>query len=388
MASVKVVLKANQPKKDGTIPILIRVTIDRKVKYYSTGQSVKAEHFREGTENWVYRHPDSVLINSVIEKKRSELAAAILKAEIDGAYIDINTLSGKKRSEGTMFAAVRHRLNIAEERNQVAMYQRLHAKLELLKKAWGRDVPLADLSKTWVEKYVTFRLAAGMKKITIKKDLSDLSNCLNALERFEGVDWFKKVRKTIVADPVSKEKLSLSDIKELERVGLNGLNDVARDMWLFAYYTHGMRFENVATFKKSSIKGNVIKYRMNKGKKFREIFIHDKLKKIIDKYCNKPFMFPVVKKEIPDIWRKKDIIGSANALINAHLKRVAIICGIEVNLSHHIARHTFAYLSKKRKVHTEIIQEALGHSDLQTTKIYLASFSDDEINDAVKGLYD
>ena len=388
MASVKVLLKANQPKKDGTIPVLIRVTIDRRVKYFSTGQAVKVHQFKEGQENWVHHHPDAVLINSAIEKKRSELVSQILKAEVDERRIDIDTISGKKPKGGTVFSVIRLRMNTAEQRNQVAMYDRLHAKLELLKKAWGRDIALADLSKTWVEKYVTYRLSKGMKKITIKKDLSDLSNCLNALEKFEGIDWFKKVRKGITADPSSKEKLTLQNIKELEKVQLTGLLDIARDMWLFSYYTHGMRFENVATFKRVMIKGEVIKYRMNKGKKLREIFVHERLKNIIDKYDSRPFMFPVIKKEITDVWQKKNIIGSANALINAHLKRVAIICGIEVKLSMHIARHTFAYLSLQRGVGYSVLKDALGHSSYAMTEIYLKSLSDEQVNEAVKGLYD
>lgn len=384
MASIKILLREDQPKKDGTYPVLIRVIVDRQVKYFSTGHSVKKTQFRDGE---VIHHPDQVLINASIEGKRSALSSQILKADIEGSRVDVNSLSGKKKRGSTFFTAIKLKMETLEQRNQAGMFHRLGSKLKILKKIWGRDVPLADLSKSWVDKFVTQRLKDGVKISTIKKDLSDFSVVLNSID-FGGVDYFKRANRTLKPDPVNREKLSLGDIKLLEDTKLSGLNEVARDMFLFAFYAHGMRFESVATFDVKTIRGSVIRYRMEKGKKVREILIHDKLQKIIDKYSGKPYLFPVIKKPIGSVWDKKNVIGSANALINTHLKRVAIICGIEKNLSTHIARHSFATLSLKRKVSMEVLKDALGHSNFATTKAYLSSFNDDEINEAVKGLYD
>lgn len=387
MGSVKVVLKQSQPKKDGTIPILIRVITHRRAKYISTGYAVKESQFREGQENWVYKHSDAILINAAIESKRSKYAAQIYTSDINDTKISIDDFGKQKKGRGTFYTAIKMRMNTLEANNQVPMYNRLRAKLNVLKLAWSKDVLLADLSKEWVAKYISHRRAKGIKLSSIKKDLSDFSNVLNNID-YDGKDWFKLAQRTLKADPVNREKLSLEEIKALEGAVLTGLNDVARDMFLFAYYCHGMRFQNVAMFEKSMIKNGVIRYRMNKGKKMREIDVHDRLAGIISKYNAKPYLFPVVKELIKDNWQKKNVIDSANALINAHLKRVAIICGIEKNLSTHIARHSFSYLSLNRGVSMEILKDALGHSNFGTTQVYLKSLSDSKINEAVKGLYD
>lgn len=280
-------------------------------------------------------------------------------------------------------------MNALEGRNQVAMYNRLRARLKLLKQAWGKDVLLADLDKKWVEKYIKFRMDAGNKVSTIKKDLGDFSVVINSVEGYKGENPFHKAQSTLKAEKPVKIKLTLQEIRSMETTKLSGLNDVARDMFLFAFYTHGMRFENVATFKTESIKNGVLSYRMNKAKKLREIQVHPKLQAIIDKYKGKHlYLFPVVKQKITDNWVKKEIIGSATALINANLKRVAIICGIDKPLTTHIARHTFASLSLKRNVSRDILKDALGHSSYAVTEMYLDSLSDDDINEAVKGLYD
>lgn len=388
MASLKLVLKINQPKKDGTIPILIRVINERRTKYISTGYAVKEHQFHEGTDNWVIKHPDAHLYNAALEAKRSEIAEQIYKADIEKSFLDIDQLGKHKKKSGTFFTAVKTRLNMLEDRNQPAMYEKLRAKLKILRDIWEKDVYLVDLNKQLVDQYVTARLKKGINVNTIKKELSYFSGVLSAIE-FTGADPFSRAQKNLKGSKVKKEKLSAEDIKLLEKTKMTGLVAVARDMFLFAFYTHGMRFENVATFREDMIKNGMIRYQMNKGKDTRDIEISTKLQRIIDRYKgNKPYLFPVVKKEVKSVWDKKAIIGSANAIINTHLKRVAVICGIEKNLTTHISRHTFAFLTLKRNVSHAVIKDALGHSSIRTTEMYLESLSDDEINKAVKGLYD
>lgn len=388
MASVKLILKKNQPKKDGTIPILIRVTNKRKVKYISTGYSVKEHQFKEGTDSWVIRHPDSVLINAALEVKRSTLSETIYKADIANVDLDVDMLDTKKKKTGTFFTALKIRLNMLEDRNQAAMHEKLYAKFKILREAWGSDIYLADINKQKVDQYITYRLKSGIHVNTIKKELSYFSGVLKTVDH-QGPDYFNKAQGNLVAVKSKKDKLTAAEVKSIETTPMIGLAAVARDMWLFAFYSHGMRFENVATFKDSTIKNGHIRYRMNKGKDTREIEITAKLQVIIDRYKgNKPYLFPVIKKEVKSVWDKKSIVGSANTLINTHLKRVAVICGIEKNLTTHLSRHTFAFLTLKRKVPHAIIKDALGHSSIKTTEVYLQSLSDDDINEAVRGLYD
>ena len=56
--------------------------------------------------------------------------------------------------------------------------------------------------------------------------------------------------------------------------------------------------------------------------------------------------------------------------MNSYLKEIADVCGIQKNLSTHIARHTFASLAIANKVSLESIAKMLGHTDIRTTRIY------------------
>ena len=52
----------------------------------------------------------------------------------------------------------------------------------------------------------------------------------------------------------------------------------------------------------------------------------------------------------------------------------------------HVARHSFATVLKRSGVNTSIISEAMGHSSEKVTQIYLDSFENDQIDEAMSNL--
>ena len=52
----------------------------------------------------------------------------------------------------------------------------------------------------------------------------------------------------------------------------------------------------------------------------------------------------------------------------------------------HTARHTYATVLKRSGVSVALISESLGHSDLSTTQIYLDSFENSQIDEAMQHL--
>ena len=60
-----------------------------------------------------------------------------------------------------------------------------------------------------------------------------------------------------------------------------------------------------------------------------------------------------------------------NQKLNCYLKEIAEICGIEKNLTFHLARHTFATtMTLGKGVPIESVSKMLGHTNIQTTQIY------------------
>jgi site-specific recombinase XerD len=72
--------------------------------------------------------------------------------------------------------------------------------------------------------------------------------------------------------------------------------------------------------------------------------------------------------------------------MNAYLKEIGDICGIEKNLTFHLARYTFATtITLTNGVPIETASKMLGHTSLKTTQIY-AKVVDTKIQEDMKVL--
>ena len=61
----------------------------------------------------------------------------------------------------------------------------------------------------------------------------------------------------------------------------------------------------------------------------------------------------------------------SNQKMNAYLKEIADVCGINKQLTFHIARHTFATtITLNNGVPIETVSKMLGHKNLRTTQHY------------------
>ncbi len=61
----------------------------------------------------------------------------------------------------------------------------------------------------------------------------------------------------------------------------------------------------------------------------------------------------------------------SNQRLNSYLKEIGDLCGIDKNLTFHLARHTFATtITLTNGVPIETVSKMLGHNSIRTTQIY------------------
>ena len=76
----------------------------------------------------------------------------------------------------------------------------------------------------------------------------------------------------------------------------------------------------------------------------------------------------------------------SNQKMNSYLKEIGDVCGINKNLTFHLARHTFATTTTLAKgVPIETVSKMLGHTNIKTTQIY-ARITDSKISNDMKAL--
>ena len=110
---------------------------------------------------------------------------------------------------------------------------------------------------------------------------------------------------------------------------------------------------------------------------------------IINKYrnVNSEYLFPILtsyhKTEIQVANRLHKVL----AKLNKHLKEIGLVLNLSIPLTTYVARHSYATVLKTGPgVSTSIISESLGHSSERITQIYLDSFNNEQIDEAMSHL--
>lgn len=109
---------------------------------------------------------------------------------------------------------------------------------------------------------------------------------------------------------------------------------------------------------------------------------------------NKPISIPILPfpQKLLDKYKgklKEDKIlpSKTNAHFNAYLKEIAGLCEIKINLTHHIARKTFATtVLLLNDVPMEVVSKLLGHSRISITQAHYGEILDIKISEELNRL--
>ena len=96
------------------------------------------------------------------------------------------------------------------------------------------------------------------------------------------------------------------------------------------------------------------------------------MQEIVDKYQRNgtDYLLPIINK----VGNEQRQYRNALRLVNNKLKEIAIIVGLQVNLTMYVSRHSWASIAKNKNVPLSVISEGMGHDSEATTQIYLASY--------------
>ena len=132
-----------------------------------------------------------------------------------------------------------------------------------------------------------------------------------------------------------------------------------------------------------------LRYIRQKTGKLIKIGIPQEAIQIIEKYTdeNNSCLFPILNVKVhKTALQKQNRIHKIRGKVNEVLRILGKRLGVETNITTYVARHSFASVLKKSGVNIALISEALGHSDLATTQIYLDSFDNEQVDKAMKNL--
>ena len=163
---------------------------------------------------------------------------------------------------------------------------------------------------------------------------------------------------------------------------------LAVDMFTFSYLMGGINFTDMAFLTDKNIDGGRMVYVRQKTKKLIILPLQEKAVEIMNRYRSpqRKYIFPILDNRERTPRQIRNRIYDVLANVNGHLSDIGKELGIELKISSYTARHSYATVLKRSGVSTSIISESLGHSSERITQIYLDSFDNEQVDEAMKNL--
>lgn len=247
----------------------------------------------------------------------------------------------------------------------------------------GEDIILDDVTPDLMQEYEAFLKANGMTRNTISFYNRILRAVYNrAVEKglSEQRNPFRHVYTGI--DRTVKRALPLKVIRRLRGLDLSQRPncDMARDMFLFSFYTRGMSFIDMAYLRKSDLCNGILSYRRRKTGQRMFVRWEKCMQEIIDKYPNArtEYLLPILR----GTENERTQYRSTQRLVNNNLKKIASMARLPVNLTMYVSRHSWASIARSQHIPVSVISEGMGHDSESTTQIYLASLDNSIIDKA------
>src|ERR1043165_8040633 len=94
MSAIKVVLRKKK-NKDGTLPLAIRITRDRKASFIHLGYNLFEKHWDKDSQRVKKSHPNSVRMNNLIAAKVAEANDKSLELDVTKKYVSAKAVTQK-----------------------------------------------------------------------------------------------------------------------------------------------------------------------------------------------------------------------------------------------------------------------------------------------------
>lgn len=330
--TIATILKKNKANKQGQLPIYIRITIARKVNFFSTGHYILPQQWDNKNQLIKNTHPLAQQWNSEIALIKTSLVNKLLQAQIAGNPMSANQLKSASKHNTNyhnIFEFTNSFIEEVQHKRQpgtLENYRKHLLKLELYHKS--TNLNFEEINADYLSKFEHhLRQTVGNNYThAILKTLRTIFNA--AIKRgFITKYPFQQYEMPIYRSP-DKDYLNTVEIAkmlEYATTTANTIHQQAATYFLLGCYT-GLRISDWHRFtpnNKTIPDGKTLVLQAHKNKEWITIPISKPLAQIIE-----------LIKQLP--------LTIKEPTINEKLKIIAAHLGIQKRITTHTGRHTFA----------------------------------------------
>jgi site-specific recombinase XerD len=398
-ATVNVLCYKSKTLSNGEHPIMLRVCKGGKKKYVGLGISVNPKYWDFEKSKPKRNCPNREQIIKAINEQEQKYSEQILEFSTEQREYSPATLIEavapvrKAKTVDDLFndyicqlkdeGRLGYALSVQQVRNS------------LLKFKGHSDIFFSEIDVNWLKSYESWLRCCKLEDNTIGIRFRTLRAVYN-LALTEGLVKtdlypFKKYKVSKLHKETAKRAITKEQVKQVIEYDVSEVRfykKLAVDMFTFSYLMGGINFTDMASLTDKNIDGGRMVYVRQKTKKLIILPLQEKAVEIMNRYRSpqRKYIFPILDNRERTPRQIRNRIYDVLANVNGHLNDIGKELGIELKISSYTARHSYATVLKRSGVSTSIISESLGHSSERITQIYLDSFDNEQVDEAMKNL--
>jgi site-specific recombinase XerD len=400
MATISVILFTSKVLRDGSHPIMLRVTENRKPKYIGLGYYATKEQWDLKKQRPNKKHPNKLELEMLIAKRLQDAEKLSMEGEVNNQRISPENLLSEVKNLKKITSFIDYGSEYCERLKQQGRIKTAkiykEAVFKILRLLDKKVIAFQDITVPLLNKFEAELLKNGVSENSISVYMRALRAVYNrglTEAVVKNLDSPFKVYKVSKLDNRTvKRAITKAQINSIVNLKLepNSKIEFAKDVFLFSYYCRGMNFRDVALLKKENLQDDRIYYiRSKTGQNFSILLLPPALEilnrmKLVPNTGN--YLFPILNDFHNTPQRIENRLTKIIRQVNKDLKEIADLAGINIPLTTYVARHTYATVLKKSGVSTSVISESMGHATEAITQTYLASFDNEVIDAADKWL--
>lgn len=394
--------------KNKKFPIFLRITINRKSKYYSTPFSSTEADWDHKLCQFKKKVAGSLQLNSALNKILQDAFHVI--SILENEYRNYNLILFDKiflREENCNLGfndLFETEIQKMFQNDQINYAKSMRETLIALSQFEPKlsEYRFENIDFQFLTKFEIFLRQRGANDGGISAYMRNIRKIYNLginlkivkSDRYPFNDYkLSKFKKKDVS-----KALTESEFQQFIDFDIN-LLPAAKNAWysyIFSYYARGMNFTDLAELKWSDVENNKFSYNRNKTDALLKINLPDlpifqELKRYFSVYrpYPTPYIFPILTKEISN-YSALELVERKNNVrryYNKQLKQILKKLEIEKNITFYTARHTFATTALRNNININVIKQSLGHKKLSTTENYLEDFKESEVDEIIMKIF-
>lgn len=359
----------NRKTKSGLHQIQVRVTINRKSKYFSLDQRINPKFWSGKPDKWVKEsHPNSFEINKLIQDQVAAINSHIYRLKAFGHSIHLSSIDDFMRMTGNKqlfndYIENYLRTEKFNNLNTIKKYKTFQKHLN----SFNKEILFRDLCEDLFLRFVEFLKGKGHTGTTVKKYFDAFKKITRKAvkEGHMDRDPFYLVDLGIKLSKPRRSYLEIDEILQLKNCSVPldrpDLEDT-RNHWLFCFYA-AFYYSDLKKLKWSDLVSSDQGYFIRAGR-----YKNDQ------SYLAPIYKFPHAISLLSEQKGKHSEFIFPNLIsepkYNGKLKELAAAAGIDKKLNNKMARHSAVQFWEAQGLETQFTAKIVGHTKESTTKSY------------------